>query len=328
MRKRSELTKKLLRGLGFGLGVLWLIICIVVPAVLATPPRTTEAVVSLPVAPVTMPTALPHQDYSISGYSAYTVSPGETLESIARIGGSDPVLIQGYNGLTGQPLAGRVLMVPHLAGRDYTLEPEAALVLDGRSDKPWVALTLDAGASSAPTPQILQTLRERDIQITFFLTGRFIDDNPDLVRQIVADGHELANHSYSHPDFRHLSDQQIIDELAETERALYEVTGQQARLFFRPPFGAYDKRVLLRVAEQGYMSIYWTLDSLDSVGEPKSPEFLVERITNTYSPEDMYGAIVLAHCGSQATADALPAILDRFAAQGLEVRTLSEVLGI
>jgi peptidoglycan/xylan/chitin deacetylase (PgdA/CDA1 family) len=165
------------------------------------------------------------------------------------------------------------------------------------------------------------------VQITFFLTGRWIRENPELARQIVADGHEIANHSFSHPDFTTLSDAEILAELRTTEQAMQEVTGVTTKPYFRPPYGAYDARVLNLVIAEGYLPIYWTLDSLDSVGEPKTPAFLVERIIGGLTPADQHGAIILAHCGSQATAEALPTVLDRYAAMGIEVRPLSDVLG-
>ena len=85
---------------------------------------------------------------------------------------------------------------------------------------------------------------------------------------------------------------------------------------------------MLKIAESvGYLPIYWTLDSLDSVGEPKTPEFLLERVTGKLTPQQLRGAIILAHCGSDPTADALPHILDRFAEMGFEVKKMSEVLG-
>lgn len=300
-----------------------------VPVASATPPPLSPAVQPSPsstIAPTatSSPTATPLPP--IVSYSVYTVGAGESLESIAANGGSDAALIERYNLLTAPPQPGRALVVPRLKGRMSVLTPEAALIERGRADLPRVALTLDAGAGSEPVPSILATLRERDIRVTFFLTGAWVRDNPDLARQIVADGHEIANHSLNHPDFRDLENEQIVDELDSTERLIKEIAGVTARPFFRPPYGAYDRRVLLTVAEQGYLPIYWTLDSLDSVGEPKTPEFLVERVTTTLTAEELRGAIILAHCGSAATAEALPTILDRFDELGLEVRPLSEVL--
>ncbi len=281
--------------------------------------------------PTDVPTATrapsPTPEPQVTGYEGYTVADGDTLESIATKSGSTPDLIQHYNELTSEPAVGRALIVPQVAGKTSTLQSEPILVEHGRTDKPWVALTLDAGASSAPVPQILKTLREHNVKITFFLTGQFIKDNPDIVRQIAADGHEIGNHSFNHPDFRKLDDATQRKEVDSTEQLMQETSGATTRPFFRPPYGAYNKQVLQTVESEGFLPIYWTFDSLDSVGETKSPEFLFERITGHLPPDKMRGAIILAHCGSQPTADALPQILDRFEAMGFQVKKLSEVLG-
>jgi peptidoglycan/xylan/chitin deacetylase (PgdA/CDA1 family) len=275
--------------------------------------------------PTAQPTATPAPD--IATYNAYVVASDDTLASIAADGGSDVALIRSYNRIWGQLQPGRTLIVPRLDGKTSVLPTESVLIERGRDDKPWVALTLDAGAGAEPVPDILEALRERNIRITFFLTGAWMEENPALVRQIVADGHELANHSLNHPDFRQLEDAQIIEELAETERIAQAISGTTTRPLFRPPFGSYDQRVLRILIEQGYLPIYWTLDSLDSVGQPKTPEFLFERVTGTLTGDELHGAIILAHCGSAATAAALPDILDHFAEMGLEMHTVSEVLG-
>jgi peptidoglycan/xylan/chitin deacetylase (PgdA/CDA1 family) len=315
------------RVFGTVLGAAWLVACVVGPTTLQPAATQAGTVVSLPVAPVRSSYDTPWVTPQIVGYTAHAFAEGEDLESLAAQAGSSAELIQSYNILHGIPRPGRPLILPHLAGYENSLPETPLLVARGDPTLPYVALTLDAGAGSAPVPEILAALRERDVQITFFLTGTWIEENPELVQQIVADGHELANHSRTHADFTTLSDAEIVVELAETERLASETGASSIRPFFRPPYGAYDRRVLLTVIEQGYLPIYWTLDSLDSVGQPKTPEFLLERMTGTLSHEELQGAIILAHCGSESTAAALPQVLDRFAAMGLEVRTLSEVLG-
>jgi peptidoglycan-N-acetylmuramic acid deacetylase len=293
-----------------------------VPQQTAAPEPTIAPEVSPAPAPATAsPAAAP------SEYAGHLVEQGETLAMIAARGGSTPELIARYNRLEGEPQPGRMLIIPRAAGAESALESAPLLVQRGAADKPWLALTLDAGADAAPVPAMLKTLREHNVKITFFLTGKWIKDNPELARQIVADGHEIANHSFTHPDMRNLSDAALLEELADTEALLAETTGASSRPLFRPPYGAYDKRVLQLVVGAGYLPIYWTLDSLDSVGEPKTPDFLFERVTAKLTPEKLRGAIILAHCGSQPTADALPRILDRFAEMGFEVKKVSEVLG-
>lgn len=299
------------------------------PTQLPTLAPTEQIVPSAAPAPTAAPTVPPPSPTApaISGYLGHVLAEGEALADIAAAAGSSAELIARYNRLTGAGEAGRALIVPQLAGQPATLASQPLLVRRGSPARPWVALTLDAGAGAAPVPDMLATLRERGVRITFFLTGKWIGENPELTRQIVADGHEIANHTQSHPDMRNLSDAAMRAELADTEALLEATAGASTRPLFRPPYGAYDERVLRLVVAEGYLPVYWTLDSLDSVGEPKTPAFLVERVTGALSPEQLRGAIILAHCGSQPTAEALPAILDRFAALGLEVRTLSEVLG-
>jgi peptidoglycan/xylan/chitin deacetylase (PgdA/CDA1 family) len=305
----------------------------------AVPPTSTAAPpTAAPPTPMPQPTsalaastALPTQTpaptaVAIAGFAGHVVGQGETLEAIAARGGSTTDMIARYNLLQGEPRPGRMLIVPRIEGADTTLEAVPLLAQRGRADRPWVALTLDAGADAAPVPAMLKTLREHKVKITFFLTGKWIKDNPDLTRQIVADGHEIANHTFTHPDMRNLSDAAILKELRDTEALLEQTAGATSRPFFRPPYGAYDERVLRLVVGEGYLPIYWTLDSLDSVGEPKTADFLFERVTAKLPADKLRGAIILAHCGSQPTADALPRILDRFAEMGFEVKKVSEVL--
>jgi peptidoglycan/xylan/chitin deacetylase (PgdA/CDA1 family) len=262
----------------------------------------------------------------VIGYRGYRVQAGDSLESIAAAGGSDPALVLAYNRLAEAPAPGRPLIVPQLEGRSAVLESDALMPVRGSADRPYVALTLDAGGTSEPLPEILEVLRRYKVRITFFVTGNWVRNNPDLLRRIVADGHEIANHSDTHPDFRGLDEAQIADELARAEESIRAIAGVSSRPLFRPPYGGQDARVLQAVIDQGYLPIYWTLDVLDSVGEPKTPEFILARATTTLSVEELRGAIILAHCASPATAAALPAILERFAELGLEVRPLSEVL--
>lgn len=297
-----------------------------IPLATATLPPPTVAPSNTPaptVTPSPPPTSTPLP--AVIGYAGHRVAAGETLEQIAARYTSTAAQIAAYNLLEGPPRAGRELVIPLLA--PLTVSDAAPLVIRGAAERPWVALTLDAGADAAPTPRMLEALRARGVTITFFLTGRWIRDNPDLVRQIVADGHEIANHTYSHPDLTTLEDDAIRSELADTEAILRETApGASIRPFFRPPYGAYDERVLRVIIDEGYLPVYWTLDSLDSVGEPKTAAFLLERVTARLTPDELRGAIILAHCGSAATADALPQILDRLSAMGFEVRKLSDVM--
>lgn len=259
------------------------------------------------------------------GYIAYRVKDGDTLARIAGAAGSSVAYIQAFNHFSGEPAPQRPLIIPQIDATQSTIQSQAIIVQRG-ANRPAVALTFDAGASSAPTTSILDTLAAHHVHVTFFLTGNWIRNNPELTRRIVQDGHEIANHSTSHPDFTTIDDAQIRQELVNMAQSLYEITGTTPVPFFRPPFGAYNEPVLRAVIATGYLPVFWTLDSLDSVGDAKTPEFLLDRLTNTLVDDKINGAILLVHCGSQPTADALPAILDEFAKRGIVVTTLSQLL--
>lgn len=265
----------------------------------------------------------------ISGYFAYIVQPGDSLQTLATATGSDATLIAEHNRLTNPVVPGRPLIVPVLEGGDTTLASAAPLIKEGNRELPYIALTIDIEESDpAALERMLTILRERDVQLTFFAVGSWIEANPDIVRQLLADGHELGSHSYTHADFREIPDDQIVAELTQTEQVVTELTGGSTLPLFRPPYGSYDNRVLQTVANQGYLTIHWSIDSRDAVGEPKSAAFLVSQIAESRPPADLQGQIVLAHCCTRASiVDALPALLDRLAEQGLEVVTVSEVLG-
>jgi peptidoglycan/xylan/chitin deacetylase (PgdA/CDA1 family) len=195
-------------------------------------------------------------------------------------------------------------------------------VVRGDPARPLVALTLDAGAGAAPAVSMLDTLAARQVRLTFFLTGQWSQQNPDLVQRIHAEGHEIANHSFRHPDFRTLSDEEIAEEIYGTEGLILQLTSTSTRPWFRFPYGARDARVLDAVNSHGFTSVFWTLDVLDSVGAPKTPQFIYDRVVANLGP----GAIILAHVGNPATAAALPGILDYFQQRGLQAVTVSQLV--
>lgn len=261
-----------------------------------------------------------------AGYAGHIVKRNETLESIALEAGCTPQMLMGYNRIVGTLQPGRELIVPLAPGHASTLANKPVIVERGLTSHPMVALTFDAGSTAEPLPKLLKTLREHQLKVTFFVTGFWVRENPQLLQQIVAEGHELGNHSLTHPDMRNLDDMRIKHEILETERLVRKTTGQTTRPYFRPPYGAYNDRVLQTVESLGYLPVYWTLDCLDSTGVKKTSAFIADRVTHKLPREQMCGSIVLMHVDSMATADAVPEILSRFDQMGLSVVTLSQVL--
>jgi peptidoglycan/xylan/chitin deacetylase (PgdA/CDA1 family) len=295
-------------------------------AVASASPAPTAEEVRGTAAPVETSQAQPALPASASmHYEVRRAETGESLQSFASRTGSNPASLDALNRLGGTWPPQRPLVVP-TSSNVPRLNGEPVVIDRGPAGQQRIALTLDAGSEAGPVPGMLQTLRERHIKITFFVTGDFVATYPDIVKEIARDGHEFGNHSLTHPDFRKQSDARIMHELEATEDILKLVTGKTTRPYFRPPYGEYDDRVVRLAQDAGYLTICWSLDSLDSVGVTKSPRFLVERITARLRPQDLQGAIVLMHCDSPATASALPIILDRFKSLDLDVVTLSRLL--
>jgi len=186
--------------------------------------------------------------------------------------------------------------------------------------RPVVALTFDAGGDAGSTALTLRILRERGVKATFFVTGRFAEQFPTLVREMVLDGHELANHTYDHKDLEGLSNAQIAAELERTDGILRGFTGATTRPLMRAPFGSRDTRVRAAIASAGYRSIYWAIDGGDwKPGATAGGVIAAVRKAKA-------GDVVVQHCATAPTAAALPAIFDDFARRGLTVVTVSTLL--
>ncbi|HLC30401.1 MAG TPA: D-alanyl-D-alanine carboxypeptidase family protein [Dehalococcoidia bacterium] len=195
-------------------------------------------------------------------------------------------------------------------------------ILRGDAGKPLIALTFDCGSSADPTPAILEALWAYKVKATFFVTGAYADRYPQVVKQIAADGHEIANHTYSHPDLTTLSEAAILDELQRGDAALKALTGRSSKPWMRMPFGVRDGRVLAAVQRVGYTSIFWTLDSGDWQAGATAKS-VADRVLNNAGN----GYIVVQHCGAPQSAEALPTIIQGLRSRGLEMVTVSALLG-
>jgi len=198
-------------------------------------------------------------------------------------------------------------------------------VVRGAPGRRQIALTFDAGAGADALPELLAAFRHASVKCTFFLSGEWVQRYPNSAKQIVADGHEIGNHSWSHPDLTTLSDRDISWEITRADAAIQPFYGRSTRPLFRAPFGARNKRVLKVVDALQYRSIYWSFDSLDSVGAPKSSTFIIARVT-AQPDQVLDGAIVLFHVGNESTAHALPNILRILKARHFECVFVSSLI--
>ncbi len=185
-----------------------------------------------------------------------------------------------------------------------------------------VALTFDAAYDPAPLDDILGVLDAEGVPATFFLTGEFVEDFPDEVAAIVAAGHPIGSHSYSHPDFTKLSDDEARDQLQKTAALLRATRAGDPRPLFRFPYGARDRATLALVGEEGYVSVYWTIDTLDWKAERTTAQ-----IRDTVLSKVAPGAIVLMHVGGKNTVAALSEIIPGLRAAGFGFVELGSAIG-
>ncbi len=182
-----------------------------------------------------------------------------------------------------------------------------------------IAISFDAAWGGDKTEKILDILDEYQVKTTFFLVDTWTQKYPDLVKMIHDRGHEIGNHSTTHPQMSKLSAEQIRKELQVMSDHLEAITGEKPSLF-RPPYGDYNNQVILTAREEGYIPVQWSVDSLD--WKNKGVQDMVNRATKKVGSGD----IVLFHNDSRYILDALPTILKSYQEQGLHVIPVGEIL--
>ncbi len=160
------------------------------------------------------------------------------------------------------------------------------------TDEKVVALTFDDGPHPTFTPQILDILNKYDVKATFFMIGQRMEQYPDIAREVIDQGHEIGNHTYTHPrNLKADTEGQVIRELDQCEQVIERMTGKRTHLF-RPPRGLIDGTVFNIAQEEGYRTILWTVCA-DHHDAP-TPELMAERVFKHIRP----GGIILAHDGT------------------------------
>jgi polysaccharide deacetylase family sporulation protein PdaB len=193
-----------------------------------------------------------------------------------------------------------------------------------QTDKPWIALTFDDGPDSFETPEILDVLKKYNAKATFFIIGEQGHKHPDMLLRELSEGHELANHSFSHCNFSHLTGIEIEDEIFKSDDEIFSITGQHTKLF-RPPGGYYNDKIVQTTQQAGYTVILWTWYQDSKDWSKPGVQIIVHRVVSNAHPGD----IVLFHdriSGKSQTAKALNEILPQLQKQGYIFVTVSELI--
>jgi peptidoglycan/xylan/chitin deacetylase (PgdA/CDA1 family) len=184
-----------------------------------------------------------------------------------------------------------------------------------------IALTFNDGPHAKNTPRLLDILKERGVKATFFLIGQNVAANPQIVKRMTDEGHEVGNATWSHKGLKNLDEARLTEELQKAHDAILAASGAAPRIY-RPPFGSINARQQAIVTKHfGYPAILWEVDTRDWQA-PRTAAKVHDRILK----ETHAGSIILCHDAQPATVDAMPATLDELKAKGFQFLTISELI--
>lgn len=228
------------------------------------------------------------------------------------------ILIAGlyvYHDIDNDEAAKTVFVAQNLAGDNLITQ------VDTRGEK-LVALTFDDGPDPRFTPDVLDILAKKKVRATFFVIGESAERFPGLVEQAVLEGHEIENHTYSHPELDQGEPVSFYEELIRCERVIHRLTGRSPS-YFRPPKRLYNKDVVKTAQLNGYQVVLWTV-AMENKND-RTVKDVVKRVMKKVKP----GAIILAHDGTlnrSLTIRALPALINELHKQGYRLVTLKELM--
>lgn len=188
-----------------------------------------------------------------------------------------------------------------------------------KTEKKKVAFTMNCAWNADDIDRILEILDKTNTKITFFMVGDWVDKYPEQVKKIAEKGHEIANHSNTHPHVNQLSIEQNQEEIKLCNEKIEKLTGKKPELY-RGPYGEYNDNVITAAENEKMKTIQWSLDTLDYTG--LTGEEMWKRLDNKLTN----GSIILSHNGTKHTADSLEMLLGNIKKQGYEIVKVSELV--
>ncbi|NLC68653.1 MAG: delta-lactam-biosynthetic de-N-acetylase [Clostridiaceae bacterium] len=189
-------------------------------------------------------------------------------------------------------------------------------IFQGDTSKKVVYLTFDEGYENGYTPMILDALKENDVKAIFFVTGSYIDRNPDLVKRMLDEGHQVGSHTVNHPSLPDLGYEELENELLGLEEKFYEKFNAGFR-YMRPPMGEYSERTLAATQQLGYKTVFWSFAYDDWYTDKiRGADYAYNKVM-----ENLHnGAVLLLHAVSKDNAEAMDRIIKDIKAKGYEIR--------
>jgi len=207
------------------------------------------------------------------------------------------------------------------ASKDFLKKYNAYYV--GEPDGKYIYLTFDAGFENGNTANILEVLKKHDVKAAFFLVGHYLENEPELVKRMVEEGHIVGNHTYHHPDMSLISDKESFTrELTSLEELYKGITGQEMPKYYRPPQGKFNEENLRMADELGYKTIFWSLAYVDWYKDKQPTK---EHAFSKLIPRIHPGAVVLLHSTSETNEQILDELLTRWKDLGYTFKTLDDL---
>jgi len=198
----------------------------------------------------------------------------------------------------------------------------ASRVLDpiyqGNSGEKAVAIAVNVDWGEEYIPQMLKSFKENQAEVTFFVSGKWAEKNPELLKEMKAAGHSIQNHGYKHLHFNNISAEEASKQIKKAEEIINKTVGEKPR-FFAPPYGEYNQQLLNVVAALDYELIMWSIDTID--WQRPDPATIVKRVSNKLHND----AIILMH-PTDPTVKALPAMLEKIKQDGYKMLTIDKII--
>ncbi len=188
-----------------------------------------------------------------------------------------------------------------------------------KGDEKIISISFDAAWGNEDTDDLIDILGKYNVKATFFVVGEWVDKYPESVKALSDAGHEIMNHSNTHPHMTKLSEEKMQQELIECNKKIENITGIKP-ILFRAPYGDYNDTVIQTMRENGCYTIQWDVDSLD--WKDLSASEITKRVTSKVRP----GSIVLFHNAAKHTPEALPSILEKLQTDGFSIVPISNLI--
>ena len=212
----------------------------------------------------------------------------------------------------------KMLVFDQIKPRVHLSNIKGAPIYRGNPQKPMVSFIINVAWGNEYLPEMLATLKRYNITTSFFLEGRWVKENPDLAKMISESGHEIGNHSYTHPDMKKLSTNEIKNQIEKTNIVIEATTGKACK-WFGPPSGSFRDEVVEVADDYGLGTVLWSVDTID--WQKPNPETIIQRVATKIHP----GALILMH-PTESTTKALEGLIRTVEQKNYQISTVSDTL--